>query len=89
MANYKRGMYFVPDTSRSVYCEAIEIHHDYIFVADIGAANCFNSAGGSLSGINGTFFYMTAHTPSPYNQYDVFRVAINDGLVERPHGYIN
>lgn len=89
MTYYRRGFYYVPNTGRSVYYEAIETYHDNIFVADIGAANCCNAAGNSLYGINGTFFYMTSQTPSPYNQYDVYRIAINDGLVERARGFTN
>ena len=32
---------------------------------------------------------MTSQTPSPYNQYNVYRIAINDGLVERNQGFTN
>jgi hypothetical protein len=32
MANYRRDFYWVPNAGRSVYYEAIEIHHDDIFM---------------------------------------------------------
>ena len=54
MTYYRRGFYYVPNTGRSVYYEAIETYHDNIFVADIGAANCCIAVGNSLYDIANT-----------------------------------
>lgn len=43
MTYYRRGLYFVPNTGRSVYYEAIKVHHDDRFIADIEAADCCNT----------------------------------------------